>query len=93
MRESEIEKKVCAYAIKNGFYCRKFTAPGRRGVPDRVLISPKGVVFFIEFKSQNGKLSDLQKREIKIIESKNAHVYVVDSVEFGKKIIDICNDI
>lgn len=88
-REGKIEKAVKEYAARKKFYVRKFKSPGNRGVPDKLFISPRGETFFIEFKDPKGKLSELQKDEIFQIRKRGAIVYVVDSIEHGKAIIDI----
>ena len=89
MLESKIEKSVCDYAKKQGFYVRKFKAPGQRGVPDRIFLSPIGQVFFIEFKAEGKRPSDLQKREIRLIENCKGSVYVIDNVPDGKLLVDV----
>jgi hypothetical protein len=89
VKESEIERKVCEYAKKLGCYVRKFSSPGHRGVPDRLLITPCGTVFFIEFKTPTGKLSELQKDEIAQINRRGLRVYVIDSVDQGIEVLTI----
>ena len=86
--ESRIERIVSAYAIKLGCYARKFSSPAQRGVPDRIFISPGGLLFFIEFKSPGKKMSALQEREKRLIEKCSALHFVVDNVTTGKQIID-----
>jgi hypothetical protein len=66
----------------------KFTSPQRRGVPDRLLIPPGGCGFFIEFKRPGKTATPEQAREIGKLQSKGQHVYVVDNVEEGRRIID-----
>ena len=87
--EARIESAVKTYAASKDFYVRKFSAPGRRGVPDDIFISPFGRTFFIEFKGTGGgKLSLLQKREKALIEKRGVKVYVVSRIDTGKNIID-----
>ncbi|AKJ73880.1 hypothetical protein SP37_13 [Salmonella phage 37] len=38
IRESKVEKRCCEYAQGRGWWVSKFTAPGKKAVPDRVLI-------------------------------------------------------
>jgi len=87
-KESVIETAVCTYAKGKGFYVRKFKAPGNRGVPDRIFLSPSGVWFTIEFKAPGGKTTALQNREKALIERNNGRCYVVDNVEYGREIIE-----
>lgn len=89
-QESKIESTVCRYAASKGCYVRKFKAPGQRGVPDRLFLTPNGVVFFIEFKAPGKELiSDgLQAREIREIKKRNGNATWTNNVAAGKDIID-----
>ena len=91
MLEKDIEKKVCKYAKGLGFLVYKFSSPGKRAVPDRLFISPKGVVFFIEFKAWGKEPTKLQALEIRKINGQGAKCLVCDSVESGKWAIDAFN--
>jgi hypothetical protein len=86
--ESDVEGAVCRYARAKGMLVYKFTSPQRRGVPDRLFIPPDRCGFFIEFKRLGKKATPEQIREIRKLQSKGQHVYVVDNVEDGKRIID-----
>ncbi len=88
MRESVIETKVKEHAEGLGFLVYKFVSPGRRGVPDKLFVSPSGVVFFIEFKQLGKKPEPCQVREIKYLRDNNAYVFTVDKIDYGKGIID-----
>lgn len=88
MLEKDIEKKVCDYAKKLGFYVRKFTSPAQRAVPDRLFINPHGVVFFIEFKQKGKKPTPLQEHEHKQIRENEGMVFIVDSVVDGLGILE-----
>ena len=39
----------------------KFVSPGNPGVPDRIYILPGGVVYFVELKTETGRLASIQK--------------------------------
>ena len=60
-----MEKHIEAYLVKRvkemGGIAYKFTSPAHRGVADRVVCLPDGVVWFIELKAPGGRLSPLQK--------------------------------
>lgn len=83
-QEAKIETAVCKYAKEQGCYVRKFKSSNQRGVPDRLFITPSGVVFFIEFKAPGKKPSDLQRRELNLIESNGGNAEYADSIESGK---------
>jgi hypothetical protein len=60
-----LEKQVEAYFKKVveqlGGKSYKFTSPAHRGVADRVACLPDGSTWFVEIKTDGGKLSELQK--------------------------------
>ena len=89
MLEKHIERKVCDYAKQCGFLVYKFTSPQRRSVPDRLLISPHGVVLFIEFKQTGKTPTEGQEREIQRLKDKNVPVFVVDDIDEGKRIVGL----
>ncbi len=61
MRESQIERRLVQGVKERGGMCPKFTSPGLPGVPDRIVITPKGRVIFIELKTEIGKLANIQR--------------------------------
>ena len=60
-----LEKNIEAYLVKRvkeiGGMAYKFVSPAHRGVADRVVCLPNGVVWFVELKAPGGRLSPLQK--------------------------------
>lgn len=91
--EKDIEKAVCAYAKTLDMLVYKFTSPSKSHVPDRMFITKAGVVFFIEFKRKGQKPTPAQEIEIGKIRGKGVSVYMVDSVEEGKKILRMCDEL
>ena len=66
-----LEREVEAYLVKQvegrGGKAYKFVSPAHRGVADRVVVLPGGAVWFVEVKTETGRLSPLQevfRREI-----------------------------
>ena len=51
MKESEIEEYLKHRVGGIGGQCWKRVSPGRLGVPDRILILPGGVIWFVETKA------------------------------------------
>ena len=88
MLEAKIEKAVGEYAKRHGGTPYKFTSPGRRQVPDRLYIFPKGLLFFIEFKATGKVPTAGQLREHDKLRKLGQDVYVIDSIESGKQLID-----
>lgn len=60
MRERDIEKKLVKGVKKLGGECLKWVSPGNTGVPDRIVILPSGDIFFVELKTESGRLSGQQ---------------------------------
>ena len=88
MSESKIEDKVVKKAKKLGFLTYKFSSPSNKGVPDRLFICPRGKLFFIEFKSNTGKLSKSQQFEIEKLRIAFQTVFVVNDVEVGFEVLN-----
>ncbi|WP_291968672.1 VRR-NUC domain-containing protein [Candidatus Symbiopectobacterium sp.] len=63
IRESTIEKHLVAEVKKAGGIAYKFVSPGRRGVPDRLVLLPDGKVLFVECKAPGQKARTAQQRE------------------------------
>ena len=59
--EKEIEDRFVKYAASKGCMAIKFSIPGRRYAPDRIVLCPGGHVFFIEFKRPGKKPDEGQK--------------------------------
>jgi len=92
MLEKQIEKKVCDYAKSQGMLTYKFTSPARMAVPDRLLITVTGTVFFIEFKQTGKKPTPAQEREHLRLMEQNVKIFVVDDVDKGKDVINYMNN-
>lgn len=89
MLEKKLEAKIVKIAKELGYLTYKFTSPSNRGVPDRMFINQCGYIFFIEFKSENGKLTSLQKKFNRDVGNRGAIVFVVSKVESGTEILTI----
>ena len=57
MLEKEIEQQMRDLVKKRGGLFYKFVSPGNRGVPDRIVITPAGEVWFVELKQPAGRLA------------------------------------
>jgi hypothetical protein len=86
--EKDLEKKIVIKARKLGYLTYKFVSPSNRGVPDRIFISENGKLFFVEFKSKKGKLSELQKLKISELRSRKQSVFVVNDEELAMEILE-----
>lgn len=62
--EKITEKYLCQQVANLGGIAYKFTSPSRRNVPDRICILPKGIIVFVELKSEPKEPTLAQKREM-----------------------------
>ena len=84
MRESKIEKVLREAVESNAGVAYKFVSPGRRGVPDRLVLFPGGRAYFVELKAPGKDLEPHQDREIARIRRMGHSVTVIDSVQKAK---------
>lgn len=88
MRESALERKLVLEVKKIGGQAVKWTAPGRAGVPDRIILLPGGRVAFVEMKAPGKKMKPLQAWwAVRLMDMGHLH-YVIDSVEGIQKFIE-----
>ena len=84
MRESKIEKYLHDQVTKAGGTTRKWRCPGRRGVPDRIVIWPRvdgpAAVHFVETKAPAKQLRPDQQREWARLSEFRATLLRIDSV-------------
>lgn len=80
-REAKVEKYLDTCVKKLGGMTRKWT--GYPGVPDRIVFI-NNKVWFVEVKTVDGKLSDIQKREHERLFMVGANVAIV----YGKEGVD-----
>lgn len=81
MRESCIEKRLREGMERAGGLCDKFTSPGRRGPPDRLVTWPDGEMELIELKAPGKKPDAHQRRDHARRARCGVTVHVIDSVE------------
>lgn len=79
--EKKIEKALCKRVKELGGLCDKFTSPGKRAVPDRVVTLPGGRVIFVELKAPGKKPTVLQGRDHARRRELGCDVRVIDSLE------------
>ena len=92
MLERDIESWSKRVAHREGWWVRKFTAPGRRAVPDDVF-AKSGRVFWAEFKATGKKPTPLQLEEHKKMLAVGLTVYICDSREQFRQILDFENSL
>ncbi|EIE3885314.1 VRR-NUC domain-containing protein [Salmonella enterica] len=78
-RESLIEKHLIAEVKKAGGIAYKFVSPGRRSVPDRIVLLPGGRLVFVECKAPGKPPRTDQQREYERLRALGFAVVVLDS--------------
>ena len=81
MRERKIEKELVARVKAMGGIAPKFTSPGFDGMPDRLVLLPRGKMAFVELKAPGKKLRKLQIAAHRVIHGFGLEVSVVSSLE------------
>lgn len=76
LRERDVEKRLVDGVKALGGRCYKWVSPGNSGVPDRIVLVG-GRTIFVELKTDNGRLSPVQARQIQRIADMGNEVEVV----------------
>lgn len=91
MREREIEKKFTDTVKKRGGIASKFVSPGFDGMPDRIVLFPKGKMAFVEVKAPGEQPRPLQIKRMEMLKSLGFLVFVLNDVkQIGVIIDEIC---
>ena len=77
-REREVEHTLVNRVEAAGGLALKFTSPGRRGVPDRVVMLPGRAPEFVELKRKGQKPRADQLRQHERMRAAGAIVHVID---------------
>lgn len=88
MNEKDIEKKFVEAVRKSGGIAPKFVSPGLDGVPDRMILFPKGRIAFAELKAPGKRMRPLQVRRTQQLERLGFTVYYIDKLEQIGGVID-----
>lgn len=83
VREDVIEKHLVNEVKKAGGIAYKFVSPGRRAVPDRLVLLPGGKVIFVECKAPGEKPRPDQLREHARLFALGHQVVVLDSKDLA----------
>lgn len=80
-RESQIERQLVGAVEAAGGLAYKFVSPGRRNVPDRIVLLPGCAPQFVELKRPGAKPTPAQEREHQRIGQAGGTVWVLSSPE------------
>lgn len=87
MKESQIERRLAEGVKRLGGMCLKFVSPGTLGVPDRIIITAKGRVIFVELKAETGRLTKIQRYVIGEMQKRGADARVVKGIDEVKELL------
>ena len=88
MLEEDVENALVRRVKKLGGTAEKFTSPGRRSVPDRLVTLPGGTIIFVELKAPGKKPTEKQARDHDRRRKLGCDVRVIDSVEAARAFPD-----
>jgi Holliday junction resolvase len=80
MKESQLQTQIKNRLSKHGWLVVKIISSSMNGIPDLMCIR-KGVVMFLEIKTDVGVVAPLQEYVMKVLNSYQVHSRVVRSVE------------
>lgn len=81
MRESTLERRLVREVERIGGRAPKWTSPGNRGVPDRLVILPGGRTVYVEMKAPGKPLEPLQEKWARTLRKLGHEVYKIDSLD------------
>ena len=81
MREKQIEHALVMAVKAAGGMCPKLVSPGTDGMPDRMILLPKGHIGFVEVKAPGKKPRPLQERRHKQMRELGFKVFILDGRE------------
>jgi len=87
--EANIEKEFVDYAKKYHCVAEKLVMLVGRGWPDRTVLCPGGILFFVEFKKKGEKLSPKQVLIKRLLTRLGFKYYVCDQIGQAEAILDL----
>ena len=87
--EREVEHRLVSRVAAMHGACVKFIPDNKVGMPDRIVMLPRGVLVWVETKKpKGGKVSAVQKHRHKQLRALGQRVYVCWTVEQVDKLLD-----
>ena len=87
MLEKDIEAWLNKKIKELGGLSYKFVSPNNPGVPDRIYIFSEGLVFFVELKTEIGRMSNIQKWQRQRLQEKGCRFYLVKGMDQARAFI------
>jgi len=79
LREKDTEQQLVKAVKRHGGICPKFVSPGMDGMPDRIVLLPKGRMAFVEVKAPGRRPRPLQETRHRQLRSLGYGVSVLDT--------------
>lgn len=92
MLEKAVETYLKKEVEKRGGLCWKFESPGNAGVPDRVVMMPRGWIAFVELKAPGEKPRRLQHKRLAQIASLGQRALTASCYEEVDEIMGFYDD-
>jgi Holliday junction resolvase len=93
MKPKESEKTLEARLVREiearGGMALKYTSQFHRGIPDRIVLLPYGLIYFVELKSTGKKPTKLQTHALRQLFDLGFPGYVIDNTEGLDKFLGI----
>lgn len=80
MKESLTQSKVIKKLKASGYFVTKIIQSSTNGIPDLLAIK-NGKVFFVEIKSEKGKLSKLQEYRINQLKDHGVVTHIINNID------------
>lgn len=87
MLEKEIEKKLVSEVRKLNGMCLKLNSQSANGIPDRLVLLPKGKLCFVELKRPGEDLKELQQYWVNVLNGLGFPAIKIDSLDDVDKFI------
>lgn len=86
--ESKIEEWLNGQIKELGGISYKFVSPMNPGVPDRIYLMPGGEVWFVELKTEIGRLASIQKWQGKRIRAMGCRYRVIKGMQQARDFVE-----
>lgn len=92
MLEKDIEIWLNRKVKTLGGISYKFVSPNNPGVPDRIYIFPGGKVYFVELKTEIGRMSNIQKWQRQRLTDMGCRFRLVKGMEQARELVKELGD-
>lgn len=76
-RENSIQSRLIHELTLKGCYVQKTVGQTRNGYPDLTCVMPNGCVWFIELKTQKGRLTTVERHELQLIHQAKGNIMII----------------